>query len=580
MSGDVVVLKFGSSVLVSSSDVPAVVHEIYGWYRSGHRVIAVVSAIGQSTNQLIGLAAGLSADPEPHALAELLATGERHSAALLGIALDRAGVPCRVVDPREIHLTALGMPLDSEPTLVGQSRLQELLDVTPVIVVPGYFGHDAQGRLHLLGRGGSDLSAVFLAAATGAARCRLIKDVDGVYDRDPACARDAPARRYATLTYETAIREAAPLIQPKAVRFLERHSSAAEVAGLFERFESVVGPQVNRLEPLRARRPTSVLLLGLGTVGLGVYRRLRALDRHFQVIGALCRDPVKHDQDGIPAELLHGPGSRLTSLAPDIVVDVLPGLEPARTIVRHFLERGVSVVSANKRLIAEAGPSLERAAERSGASIRCAAAVGGSAPMIEAVRRQAGRGEIRSIEGILNGTCNFLLDRCSDGQSLAEALVEAQAKGFAETNPEDDLIGADAARKLRILARHAFGREPAAVDMRPLTATNLSIAQMNCRDGRRLRMVARAWLDGGRLLGEVCIRALGADHPLAAVSGEWNRLVVTSANGTVTTVSGRGAGRWPTTEAVVADLLDFRHLEPGESALAVRTRAEPTQRID
>jgi homoserine dehydrogenase len=178
-----------------------------------------------------------------------------------------------VVDPREIHLTALGKPLDSEPTLVGQSKLQELLAVTPVIVVPGYFGHDAQGRLHLLGRGGSDLTAVFLAAATQAKRCRLIKDVDGVYDCDPAIALDTPAHRYATLDYETAIREAAPLIQPKAVKFLERFGASAEVAGLGQRYESVVGPHGNSLEPSRERPPTSVLLLGLGIVGFGVYRR-------------------------------------------------------------------------------------------------------------------------------------------------------------------------------------------------------------------------------------------------------------------------------------------------------------------
>ncbi len=95
MSGDIVVLKFGSSVLQSWSDVPSAVHEIYGWYRTGHRVIAVVSAIGQSTNWLIGQAAELSTTPEPYALAELLATGERNSAALLGIALDRAGIPWR-----------------------------------------------------------------------------------------------------------------------------------------------------------------------------------------------------------------------------------------------------------------------------------------------------------------------------------------------------------------------------------------------------------------------------------------------------------------------------------------------------
>ncbi len=580
MCGEIVVLKFGSSVLESWSDVPSAVHEIYGWYRSGHRVIAVVSAVGRTTNWPIAQAAELSPSPEPYALAELLATGERNAAALLGIALDRAGIPARVVDPREIHLTAQGKPLDSEPTLIGQSKLQELLAATPVLVVPGFFGHDAQGRLHLLGRGGSDLSAAYLASVTQAKRCRLIKDVDGVYDCDPAMALDAPAHRYAMLDYETAIRVAAPLIQPKAVRFLERHGASAEVAGLTQRYETLVGPHDNRMEPGRSCPPTSVLLLGLGTVGFGVYRRLRALSRQFQVVGALCLHPQKHEPEGVPHEVLHGPDSRITLLAPDVVVDALPGLEPSRALVRHFLERGVSVVSANKRLIADVALELEHAAERSDAILKYSAAVGGSAPMIEAVRRLAHRGEIRSLEGILNGTCNYLLDRCATGLALDEAVEEAQAKGFAEANPADDLMGSDAARKLRILARHAFGRELVAIDMRPLTAASLARAQRDLRSGQTLRIVSRAVLDQGRLLGEVSLRALQADHPLATVTGEWNRLIVTPLNGPSVAISGRGAGRWPTTEAVIADLLDIRHREAREPAAAARKAVERSQGAD
>ncbi len=583
MSGEIIVLKFGSSVIESWSDVPSAVHEIYGWYRSGHRVIAVVSAIGRTTNWLIGQAAELSPSPEPYALAELLATGERNAAALLGIALDRAGIPARVVDPREIHLTAQGRPLDSEPTLVGQSKVQDLLATTPVLVVPGFFGHDAQGRLRLLGRGGSDLTAVYLASVTHAQRCRLIKDVDGVYDCDPAMALDAPAHRYATLDYETAIRVASPLIQPKAVRFLERHNASAEVAGLTERYETLVGPHDITLEPGHSHPPTSVLLLGLGTVGYGVYRRLRALSRHFQVIGALCLDPLKHEQDGVPHQILHGPDSRITLFAPDVVVDALPGLEPSRALVRHFLERGVSVVSANKRLISDASSELEHAAERSGAVLKYSAAVGGSAPMIEVVRRIAHRGEIRSLEGILNGTCNYLLDRCAAGLPLEEAVEEAQAKGFAEANPQDDLIGTDAARKLKILARHAFGRELVAVDMRPLTASSLARARRELRHGQVLRVVSRTLLDNGRLLAEVSLRTLDADHPLASIGGEWNCLVVTPLQGPSVTVSGRGAGRWPTTEAVIADLLDIRHQGarvPAQAAQAARKAAGQSQEVD
>jgi homoserine dehydrogenase len=177
MQQNIVVLKFGSSVLRSAADLPAAVHEIYRWYRDGARILAVVSAIGDTTEQLLMQARQLSPIPDPFAAAQLLATGERTSAALLGVALVRAGVPARVVDPREIGLKVSGSPLDSEPDSVNAERLLSMLHQYPVLVLPGFFGHTEDGSLHLLGRGGSDLSAVFLSNALRAQRCRLLKDL-------------------------------------------------------------------------------------------------------------------------------------------------------------------------------------------------------------------------------------------------------------------------------------------------------------------------------------------------------------------------------------------------------------------
>lgn len=227
---EVIVLKFGSSVLRMAQDLPNVVHEIYRWVRDGYRVIAVVSAIGNTTEVLIRDSQMLCAAPEAFARAELLATGERASAALLGIALDRAGVAARVVSPREIGFEVTGTPLDAEPTGLDVARVGELLHAAPVLVVPGFFGTDAAGRTHCLGRGGSDLTAVFLAVSLYA-RCRLIKDVDGVCEFDPADPAAHP-RRLAQLSYENALQVAGKLIQPKAVAYLERHRSTCEVAGL------------------------------------------------------------------------------------------------------------------------------------------------------------------------------------------------------------------------------------------------------------------------------------------------------------------------------------------------------------
>ncbi len=242
-----VVLKFGSSVLRTASDIPNVVEEIRRHKRSGAQVVAVVSAIGRTTEALLKQANDLCADPEPWATAELLATGERTSAALLGIALDRAGVKTRVVNPREIGLEVTGEPLDGEPVSVNIRHVEELFQDYPVMVVPGFFGTDRNGRTQLLGRGGSDFTAAFLAVALGA-QCRLIKDVDGVYESDPAN-KAAHPRRFAELNYADALRVAGKLIQPKAVEYVRAHRATCEVASLASPFCTLIHEGATRIQP-------------------------------------------------------------------------------------------------------------------------------------------------------------------------------------------------------------------------------------------------------------------------------------------------------------------------------------------
>ncbi|HEY4442755.1 MAG TPA: hypothetical protein VGN30_00630 [Steroidobacteraceae bacterium] len=565
MQQNIVVLKFGSSVLRGAADLPAAVHEIYRWYRDGARILAVVSAIGDTTEQLLTQARRLSPIPDPFAAAQLLATGERTSAALLGVALDRAGVPARVVDPRDIGLKVSGTPLDSEPDSVDSQRLLSLLHQYPVLVLPGFFGHTQDGSLHLLGRGGSDLSAVFLSNALRAQRCRLLKDVDGVYESDPAVPGSRP-QRFAALAYPDALRIAGPLIQPKAVSYLASSGTAAEVAALARAHESIVhSGSTLRADRLPENPPSRVLLLGLGTVGFGVYQRLLAMPLSFAPLGALVRDRAKHERANVPGELLHTTEEAVLSLNPDIVVDALPGCPVSSRLVAHFLHRGIDVVSANKALIADQ-PAVPAAAQNGGgALLRFSASVGGSAPMIEAVRAAAGRGPLVALSGVLNGTCNFMLELCSQGASFAQALAEAQALGFAEADPSEDLSGRDAERKLRILAELAFGKPLLAVKAEPLTADVAAAAGEAARRGLSLRQVSRAHRHHDEWIGRVSFEAIAGEHPLAIASREWNALHLTQGDGRSVTVAGRGAGRWPTTEAVVADLLEA-HRERGRDA--------------
>jgi homoserine dehydrogenase len=560
VSPDVIVLKFGSSVLRSEADLPAVGHEIYRWTRAGYRVIAVVSAMGKATDDLLAQAARLTSSPAPFATAELLATGERVSAALLGIALDRAGILARVLNPREIGLTVAGDPLDSELSSVDVGRLRQQLRDYPVLIVPGFFGTDEAGRTHLLGRGGSDLTAVFLAAQLGG-RCRLLKDVDGVYDSDPSVPRAGRMqRRFETLSYRDALRVAGRLIQPKAVRYLQEQGASVEVAALTRGFESKVQNGESRYAgSLSERPPMKTVLLGLGTVGLGVYQRLLANPDHFVVTGCLVRNRAKYESIVVSSDRIYTDPARVQELCKDcdLVIDALPGTEPSQELISWFSLRGAHVVSANKTVIAAHGTALKARGSEAGGSLRYSAAVGGAAPFLELVERVASQRAIASVAAVLNGTCNFMADRCGSGGEYAAAIEDAQAKGFAEADPADDLSGRDAERKLRILCQHAWGRAPKTILLVPFDEEVARLAKAVAERGERLRQVARAALDEGDLRAQVTFEAVKSASLFGSLNREWNGLQVTDSAGEIHSVTGRGAGRWPTTEAVMADLFDL-----------------------
>ena len=215
-SNNIIVLKFGSSVLRQESDLTTAVHEIYRSLREGYRVVAVVSAIGDTTDALVRQGSAWVDEPSPAAWASLLATGEATSCALLALALDRAGTPCILLDAHLADLRTSGPLTDASPESLDTQAILAALDDTPVVVLPGFTGRDEAGRTTLLGRGGSDLTALFVAHQLGA-RCLLLKDVDGIYDRDPE--RHPGALRYAQVTWEEALEVGGSIVQPKAIRY-------------------------------------------------------------------------------------------------------------------------------------------------------------------------------------------------------------------------------------------------------------------------------------------------------------------------------------------------------------------------
>lgn len=309
-------------------------------------------------------------------------------------------------------------------------------------------------------------------------------------------------------------------------------------------------------------------LLGCGTVGSAVVRLLRTngaeIRRRTGVALRLVRVAVAHPDK--PRGLLFDPGV-LTPNAAEVVADpqvdavaeVMGGVEPARRLLLDAIERGKSVVTANKQLIARHGPELFAAAARAGADLRLEASVGGGLPVIQPLKESLAANRILEVAGILNGTTNYILTKMADeGWEFARALEDAQRRGFAEADPGDDVDGHDAAAKLAILATIAFHTPVRADDVyregiRRISPQDIAFAR---ELGFAVKLLALAREQEGRVEARVHPAFLPLDHPLASVRHELNAVFVRGDfAGEVMTV-GRGAGGEPTASAVVADLID------------------------
>jgi homoserine dehydrogenase len=566
----IVVLKFGSSVLRSSADLPVAVDEIYRHVREGRRVVAVVSAFAGVTDSLIERAHSVGGHADPYAYASLVGSGEIESAAMLALSLARHGIPARLLPPEQFTLRAHGDPLDAEPHDFDEPLLRETLAHVPAVVVPGFVAHDECCRTVLLGRGGSDFTALFLAGRLGA-DCILVKDVDGLYERDPA-SPGPPPRRFTEATWDDALRVAGRLVQPKTIRFahLQRQSFSVTCAG--SPHATRVGPGPSRLEAASRAAPLRVVLLGLGTVGRGVYERLVAQPERFEVVRAVVRDPARHVASGVPAQLLTtNPWEALNQEA-DVVVEALGGELPAAELILAALLADRRVVTANKAAVAAHWDRFAPFAAGPSPRLRLSAAAGGAVPLLESLVRESASHRIVALRGVLNGTCNYVLDRIEAGASYAEALAEAQSLGFAEADPTADVSGLDAARKLQLcallgnvglparLAREGIDTLAAGIDPDPSTT---------------LRLVAQVDLRGASASARVAPLRLPRADFLAGARGEENRIEVEFDDGTTLRLAGKGAGRWPTTVSVCADLWDVVREagRPGTPVAAARWAA-------
>jgi homoserine dehydrogenase len=548
----IVVAKFGSSVLQTPDDIPEVVSEIYRIVRQGRQVVAVVSAFAGITDRLLAEAEAAGAPHDNVNAPAYVALGEETSVSLLALACDRAGLCAIGLKSAELGILAEGDSMDAAPIGFKSKNIMRALDAHDVVIVPGFVASDCKGRTVLLGRGGSDLTAVFLGDKLGAERVRLAKDVDGVYEADPAI--KASARRFARVDWNSARAVAGQLIQPKAIDFAAARHLTVELGCLGAADATIIDDEPNVPALPRSKRRLRVALAGLGVVGGGVAQRLQRAAGQYEIVCALLRDPTKpRDFQWEDIPLTVDP-DELLEVQPDVIVDVLSDGALGAKLSLQALTGGIHVVSANKQAIAASYEELHAAARMSDSRLIYSAAVGGGAPILEAVKLACeAESDIHTIEGVLNGTVNFVLGLLSNGADLNDALKAARKAGLAEEDASMDLNGGDALAKLKLIALEAFS-ERLSVEQLHVEALTPALASLARRTP--LKQIARITQRGGRLRGEIVFEP--AHHgAFAELGGDRNALFIKGDDGRAWSARGRGAGRWPTAESVLADLADI-----------------------
>jgi homoserine dehydrogenase len=314
--------------------------------------------------------------------------------------------------------------------------------------------------------------------------------------------------------------------------------------------------------------PVRVGMLGCGVVGTGVARLLTG---HAEPISDRAGVPIqlqriavrnlskKRDPAVDPTMLVASAREVVADPRVDVVVEVMGGIEPARTLILQALALGKPVVTANKELLATSGGELLDAAEAAGVDLKFEASVGGAIPIIHAMKESLAGDRVRRVLGIVNGTTNYVLWRMTaTGAGYEEALAEAIELGYAEPDPSADVEGFDAAAKCAILACLAFNTRVVAGDVYREGITDVTAADIAAasRMGYTVKLLAIAEQVNGEVSARVHPAMIPASHPLAAVTEAYNAVFVEGDAVGQLMFYGKGAGGLPTGSAVVGDLVD------------------------
>ncbi len=345
-------------------------------------------------------------------------------------------------------------------------------------------------------------------------------------------------------------------------------------------------------------RSIRVALLGAGSVGSQVARLLlehrdelaQRIGARLELVGVAVRDVDARRDVELPRELLTTDAETLI-LGADVVIELMGGIEPARTLVLQAIGSGADVVTGNKALIAAHGPELFAAAEQVGAQLSYEAAVGGAIPIIRPLRDSLAGDRVERILGIVNGTTNFILDRMdTTGASLEDALATATELGYAEADPTADIGGYDAAQKAAILASLAFHTNVPIEDVHREGITQVSAEQVESarKAGYVVKLLAICERIADAASGEEGVSArvypalVPRSHPLAAVHGANNAVFVEAAAAGPLLFYGAGAGGVQTASAVLGDLVAIarRHVIGGPGTAESTHAALPVLPID
>jgi homoserine dehydrogenase len=317
---------------------------------------------------------------------------------------------------------------------------------------------------------------------------------------------------------------------------------------------------------MSAEKTLKVALLGCGNVGSQVARLLHEeadeltarIGARLEIAGIAVRR-LSHPRPGIDSALLTtDPMELATRPDIDIVVEVVGGIEPARSVLLAAMKNGKSVVTANKALLAEYGEEIHAASRAFGADLYYEAAVAGAIPLLRPLRESLAGDTVHRVLGIVNGTTNFILDRMdSAGSDFSESLEEAQALGYAEPDPTADVEGFDAAAKAAILASLAFHTRVTAADVYREGITEVSAADIASAKllGRTVKLLAICERSGDGVAVRVHPAMIPRSHPLAAVGGAYNAVFVEAKSAGQLMFYGAGAGGTPTASAVLGDLV-------------------------